>query len=114
METISKKGKELSEEEIKKIEEENKTKEAKPKETEGKVIVETPEPAKVEEEPTEAVETPVEPLYQKKVYLIDLRNIGMEVEGVGSIVVDVMAIDKEWAIVRADDTEMKIPKDFLF
>ena len=110
METISKGGRELSEEEIKKIEEENKTKDDKPKKAKEKVIDATPEPEKVEEE---TVETP-KPLYQKKVYLIDLKNIGMEVEGVGSIVVDVMAIDKEWAIVRADDTEMKIPKDFLF
>lgn len=73
-----------------------------------------PNPKPVEDE--EAVEEEAEPLYQRKVYIIDLNNIGLKIEGEGSLIVDVMSIDKETqkATVKNGDLTMVVPKEFLF
>jgi hypothetical protein len=57
-----------------------------------------------------------EPLYQKKVYIVDLNNLGLKIEGEGSLIVDVMSIDKETqkATVKNGDLTMEVPKEFLF
>lgn len=79
---------------------------------EAKVASKKEETKKPVEKPEE--DNTKEPLYQKKVYLIDLQNIGLSVKGEGHLIVDVMKIEKEKATVIMGDKEYKIPKDFLF
>lgn len=80
------------------------------KPNEEKSVETDPDPKPVEEDEE------VEPLYQRKVYIIDLNNIGLKIEGEGSLVVDVMSIDKETqkATVKNGDLTMEVPKEFLF
>ena len=55
----------------------------------------------------------VEPLYQKKVYAIDLKSLGIKVEG-EELIVDVMSIDKGKAKIECGQVKCEVPKDFLF
>lgn len=56
----------------------------------------------------------VESLYQKKVYIVDLNNIGFEIEGEGELIVDVLEIKKNKATIRNGELTIEVPKDFLF
>lgn len=90
---------------------ENEIADENPKEEKTAETETDPDPKPVEDEEEEA-----EPLYQRKVYIIDLNNIGLKIEGEGSLVVDVMSIDKETqkATVKNGDLTMVVPKEFLF
>lgn len=56
----------------------------------------------------------VESLYQKKVYIVDLNNIGLEIEGEGQLTVDVLEVKKNKATIRNGELTIEVPKDFLF
>lgn len=71
---------------------------------------ETIESKTVEEE----VKEEAEPLYQKKVYIVDLNNIGIEIEGEGELIVDVLEVKKNKVIIRNGELTIEVPKDFLF
>lgn len=57
-----------------------------------------------------------EPLYQRKVYIVDLNNVGLKIDGKGTLIVDVMSINKDTqkATVKNGDLTIEIPKEFLF
>lgn len=60
------------------------------------------------------IDKEAEPLYQKKVYIVDLNNIGLKIEGEGELIVDVMAVEGDKAIIRSGDLTTEVPKGFLF
>ena len=67
-----------------------------------------------DEDEGETVPEMAEPLYQKKVYIVDLNNIGFKIEGEGELVVDVMAVKDDKATIKNGDLTMEVPKEFLF
>lgn len=71
---------------------------------------ETIESKTVEEE----VKEEAEPLYQKKVYIVDLNNINLKIDGEGELIVDVMEVKDDKAIVKNGDLTIEVPKEFLF
>lgn len=56
---------------------------------------------------------PTEPLYQKKVYAIDLKSIGIKVEG-KELIVDVMEVKDGKAKIECGQVKCEVPKEFLF
>lgn len=57
---------------------------------------------------------PTEPLYQKKVFIVDLNNIGFKIAGEGQLTVDVLEVKDDKATVKNGDLTMEVPKEFLF
>ena len=121
---------------IDKVPEANEVFKDKPENEEGKTTAEaTTEDEKplpeTEEQREEAIESKTveeevkeeaEPLYQKKVYIIDLINIGIKPVGMfptidprcSELVVDVMSVKDGKAIIKNGELTMKVPKEFLF
>lgn len=83
-----------------------------PEETDDEVM----EKETKDENESETIPEMTEPLYQKKVYIVDLNNIGLKIDGEGTLIVDVMSIDKEtqMATVKNGELTMEVPKEFLF